>query len=243
MIGIYKITINGKNYIGQSLDILERWRQHINHSFGNTEQQLYQDMNKYGLENVQFSILELCTPNLLDEKEEYYNRLYQAYEIGYNQSRSYNTNSLTIEEANKIINSIIKEKEKTLQQIADENNISIYTVKAISRGDTHKNPELNYPLRGNSWSFYCQQCGEKISSGHKYCKSCAALLRMEQKRHDIKKPSKEELQQLAYENSFADLGKRFQVDRSTISKWLQSYNLPYTKTQIKTFSRKEWLAL
>ena len=99
MIGIYKITIDNKNYIGQSIDILERWRHHINNYLDiNNTLPLYQDMRKYGIENTNFSILELCEKEQLNEKEEYYNRLYQAYENGYNQSRGYNTNSLTTEE-------------------------------------------------------------------------------------------------------------------------------------------------
>jgi len=242
MIGIYKITINNKHYIGQSNNILERWRQHLDNSFRNVDLPLYQDMNKYGLDKVQFSILEICPIELLDEKEEYYNKLYQAYEKGYNQSRSYNTNSLTIEEVKKIINSIINEKEKTLQQIADENNTTIYIVKSISRGDTHKQADLIYPLRGNNWNFYCEKCGDKISSGHKYCKSCASQTYREKQR-GTKKPNKEELQKLAYDYTFSDLGKKFNVDRSTISKWLQSYGLPHTKKLINTYEKEEWLAL
>ena len=243
MIGIYKITVNDKIYIGQSNDILERWRQHLNNSFRHVDRPLYQDMNNYGLENVQFSILELCPSELLNEREEYYNRLYQAYEKGYNQSRSYNTNSLTIEEGNKIINSIINEKDKTLRQIAYENNTTISVVKAISRGDTHKQANLIYPLRGNNWSFYCEKCGEKISSGHKYCKSCAAQIRGEKQRKGYKKPAKEELQLLVYDNTFTDIGKRFNVNRSTISKWLQAYNLPYTKKEIHNYTKEEWMSL
>ena len=244
MIGIYKITIDNKNYIGQSTDILERWRHHINNYLDtNNTLPLYQDMRKYGIENTNFSILELCEKEQLNEKEEYYNRLYQAYENGYNQSRSYNTNSLTTEEVKKIIYSIINEEEKTLQQIADENHTTLYVVKSISRGDTQKQTDLIYPLRGNNWSFYCEKCGEKISSGHKYCKSCASQMRGEKQRNGVKKPTKEELQQLVYNNTFADLGKQFNVDRSTISKWLKAYGLPYNKKDIKNFSKEEWLAL
>ena len=71
MTGIYKITVNDKIYIGQSNDILKRWRQHLDNSFRHVNTPLYQDMNNYGLENVNFSILELCPAELLDEREEY----------------------------------------------------------------------------------------------------------------------------------------------------------------------------
>ena len=68
-------------------------------------------------------------------------------------------------------------------------------------------------------------------------------MRGEKQRNGVKKPTKEELQQLVYNNTFADLGKQFNVDRSTISKWLKAYGLPYNKKDIKNFSKEEWLAL
>lgn len=68
-------------------------------------------------------------------------------------------------------------------------------------------------------------------------------MRGEKQRNGVKKPTKEELQQLAYNNTFADLGKQFNVDRSTISKWLKAYGLPYNKKDIKNLSKEEWLAL
>ena len=39
MIGIYKITnnINGKIYIGQSIDIKERWKQHLYKAYNKKE--------------------------------------------------------------------------------------------------------------------------------------------------------------------------------------------------------------
>lgn len=248
MIGIYKITVNNKIYIGQSKRILERWRQHLSIAFGNTTTKnynlpLYQEMRKCGIENVSFTILELCSIDQLDEKEEYYNRLYEADKNGFNQSKSYGVNSLTKKEVEKIIYSILNDKEKTLQNIADENNVSLCIVKAISRGDTHKQVDLIYPLRGNNWGFYCEKCGEKISSGHKYCKSCAAQIRGEKQRQGYKKPTKEELQLLVYDNTFTDIGKRFNVDRSTISKWLQAYNLPHTKKEIHNYTKEEWMSL
>lgn len=66
MIGIYKITnnINGKVYIGQSIDINKRWKEHKYRSqIPNKEydKYLYRAFRKYGLENFTFEILEECT--------------------------------------------------------------------------------------------------------------------------------------------------------------------------------------
>lgn len=55
--GIYQITnlINGKIYIGQSIDIERRWNQH---RYGKGSLILRNAINKYGIDNFNFQILE-----------------------------------------------------------------------------------------------------------------------------------------------------------------------------------------
>lgn len=67
--GIYKISniINGKVYVGQSLDIKNRWKGHIGAI--NHDNCLYRAFRKYGIENFTFEILELCDKKLLNERE------------------------------------------------------------------------------------------------------------------------------------------------------------------------------
>ena len=73
MIGIYKITnkINGKTYIGQSNNIERRFKEHKWKS-KETNKSLKLAYEKYGLENFEFSILELCKLEELNDKEIYY---------------------------------------------------------------------------------------------------------------------------------------------------------------------------
>lgn len=90
LIGIYKITnlLNNKSYIGKSIDILERWKQHIEVSQCNKKESyydLYCDFRKYGINNFSFTILEMCDKGILQEKEQYYIQKYNSYENGYNQ--------------------------------------------------------------------------------------------------------------------------------------------------------------
>ena len=70
MIGIYKITnkLNGKVYIGQSINIKQRWKQHRTNATVRKEN-LYLAFQKYGLENFSFEVLETCQEKELDEKE------------------------------------------------------------------------------------------------------------------------------------------------------------------------------
>ena len=62
--GIYKITNlkNDKAYIGQSLHIQERFRQHIKKglSYAPSTNKLYQEMQNTGIENFSFEVLDKC---------------------------------------------------------------------------------------------------------------------------------------------------------------------------------------
>ena len=77
MIGIYKITnkINGKCYIGQSINIKQRFRDHKNCK---VDKPLYRAFKKYGLKNFKFEILEECSKEELNEKEIYYIAFYNS---------------------------------------------------------------------------------------------------------------------------------------------------------------------
>ena len=59
--GIYKITnlINGKVYIGQSINIEDRWKQHLYQS-KKEKTPLYQDMIYYGEDAFKLEIIEEC---------------------------------------------------------------------------------------------------------------------------------------------------------------------------------------
>lgn len=72
MIGIYKITnkINGKFYIGQSIDIKRRFIEHKTPHGTMTSIKLA--IKKYGKENFSFEIIEECEVEQLDEKEIYW---------------------------------------------------------------------------------------------------------------------------------------------------------------------------
>lgn len=88
--GIYCIEniCNHKKYIGQSVNIYERWSKHRTllrkDSHGN--QHLQYAWKTYGEENFLFYIIEECCVDKLDELEIYYTNLYNVYDnqYGYN---------------------------------------------------------------------------------------------------------------------------------------------------------------
>lgn len=98
MVGIYKITnlINNKIYIGQSVDIKERWQEHkrINERQNENakimqQYPLYKAFKKYGLNNFLFEVIEECLITELDDKEIFWIKYYNSY-IGFENSNGYN---------------------------------------------------------------------------------------------------------------------------------------------------------
>ena len=80
--GIYEIRnkINNKRYIGQSLHVKTRISKHISllKKGEHQNKHLQNSWNKYGKENFHFSVLEYCSVDMLDEKEDYYIAQYQS---------------------------------------------------------------------------------------------------------------------------------------------------------------------
>ena len=72
--GIYKITntITGDFYIGSSKDINRRWAEHKCPSRWKQckNNPMYLDMQKYGIENFVFEVIEEAEENFLKEKEQ-----------------------------------------------------------------------------------------------------------------------------------------------------------------------------
>jgi len=81
-IGIYRITnlLDGKCYIGQSVDIAERFRQHIKCGLGidTPNNILYKAMLQDGVENFAFEVLEECERSALNTQEVYWIDYYKS---------------------------------------------------------------------------------------------------------------------------------------------------------------------
>lgn len=86
--GIYKITNldTGIAYIGQSVDIKERFRTHIKTalSCAPSTNKLYQEMKRAGLDHFSFEVLEEVPRLQLNEREVYWIDFYQTKEFGLN---------------------------------------------------------------------------------------------------------------------------------------------------------------
>jgi len=141
IIGIYIITnlINKMVYIGQSRNIIQRWREHRSFLRGNVNREnshLQNAWNKYGEENFEFKVLENCIVENLNEKEIYYIAKYESN----NRSKGYNNESGG--NANK--------------------NVSIETRNKISKNHANVNG-INNPYYGKKHS---KETREKIKKNH-----------------------------------------------------------------------------
>lgn len=248
MCGIYKITnnINGKVYIGQSICIEKRWKNHKNYfGKGKEDYPLYRAFSKYGIDNFSFEVIEECEVDLLNEREIYWISFYNSNQrkFGYNQTLggSYSTPiKLTLEDAEKIIESL-KNSSLSQEEIAKQFNISQRTVSGICLGESWRKVGESYPIRaknsqrGEFKENYCIDCGEKISAGALRCNSCRGKISRKAER-----PSREELKNLIRHLPFTKIAEQFNVSDNAVRKWCDSYNLPRKVKEIKSISDAEW---
>lgn len=265
--GIYKITnlINNHIYVGQSIDIKRRFREH------KSENSLVVDkaIKKYGVENFSFEIIEECDSSMLDEREKYWIAFYDSCRIGYNctyggQGTKCSSIKLSNEDVEKIYQ-LLLDFEFTQNEIATRFNVSYQTISDINRGKSRKIEGYNFPLRGHNIQHekFLQQEKDKKSkelsetkekskkpkvlSKTKYCcTQCGKLISKnitglcstcyKKTTRVAKRPEPVELAQEILESSFCAVGRKYGVSDNAIRKWCISYGMPTKKEELK-----QWL--
>ena len=243
-VGIYKIEnlVNGKIYIGQSIHIEQRWKEHCRLSNNSL---ISQAIQKYGKEKFSFQILkEVDDINLLNQIEADYIRQFNSLvPNGYNivlldEQEHHQFNKYSYEILIDIIDKI-KNTNLSFKEIAKIYDLDTSMIYYLNRGDYHTLPDEEYPIREvkdvSKKYHYCQDCGIEISKNAKRCMACDHA----RQQHCIH-PSREELKGLIRTKSFVKIGEIFGVTDNSVRKWCKKENLPYKKSDIKNYSDEQW---
>lgn len=239
MIGIYKIEnlLNNKIYIGQSVNIKRRWGEHCR----NKDSLIGKAINDFGKHNFDFQILEECTIDMLNDRENYYIKLYNSVSPnGYNtHDRAYcNHTSEKLFQGEDLykVYDLIQNSDLTLTEIAKLYNVSRRTIVRINYGDVHAQDGVEYPLRKQYFreASYCPRCGKEKSHKSKICQECYSA----GVKHE--RPNKDKLKELVRKLTFVEIGRMYNVSDNTIKKWCKYENIPYRKKDIQLFSDSEW---
>lgn len=144
--GIYCIEniMNHKKYIGQSIDVEERWRKHVSelkHGYHHNDY-LQKSWNKYGENNFKFYILEYCSVNILYNREIYWINFYNTI----NRDNGYNLKS-----GGQNGGSILSEysKEKLRESIKNSyNNFNLREIRSFDALNQWADPKIKEKISG-----------------------------------------------------------------------------------------------
>lgn len=166
MKGIYKFTnnINGKVYIGQSINLEKRYgehkRGHVNSNYSNYDTKFYRALRKYGFDNFSYEILEQSndfTFEELNKLEVEYIDYYNSYNNGYNtQPGGDNCGTPRVLDVDKVLqikDRIVNTKD-LFSEIAKEYSVEESLITMINNGKVWNwIGNTDFPLRKNASSI------------------------------------------------------------------------------------------
>ena len=156
---MYKNKVNGRCYVGQTIQTIKRRRiQHISAANRGMEQPFYKAIRKYGIDNFDFEVLLSNVPvALLDDLEINTIHMYDAYTKGYNAAsggkvnRGFTLSDVTKEKL-KQANLGKKASEMTKQKMSDS-----------QRGRKHSEDTKKRISRSNLGNYHTEATKRKMS--------------------------------------------------------------------------------
>lgn len=244
MTGIYMFTnkCNGKSYIGQSVDIDRRYKEH---RFRKERSLFHSEIEYYGFSNFDFVVLEECPIEELNDKEILYiDKFDTLFPRGYNLSTGGQTPHL-----NALVNycqvgeiiELLKNTTLTNSQIGELFGISDQMVSDINCGRSWIRDGINYPIRNGRGVVkrsnfkpvvLCSECGCEISKKSKtcLCRSCY------NKKQSIHIPSRDDLISDLMTGTFESVARKYGVSSNAIRKWCAKYDIPKNSQKYKELS-------
>lgn len=183
--GIYKIEnlINGKKYIGQSIDIQYRFNNHKSESFNPKsnayDTAIHRAIRKYGVENFKFEIVEECDQENLREREIYWIKYYNSFGSGYNlTSGGEGVPTINIKQVQKLWDDGLSIKEISTKMNCQQHTV-IHILEAYdnyTREESYKRGRINarkknskpivqYDVDGNFIQKYCSAVDAEERTG------------------------------------------------------------------------------
>jgi group I intron endonuclease len=178
----------------------------------------------------------ICFKNNIEIKR--FNSINEAGEWIYNQGLSQSAHAAY----NSIRISMLKDGQAYgfLWVLVDEYDEDI---KKEFKNTQKENLKLSYNNEKITINKRCNLCGKLIYKKSNMCKSCsnkAKGFKFVKKREEYRGVTRDILKQEIRTTSFVELGKKYGVSDNAIRKWCKTYNLPYKKSDINSYSDEEW---
>ena len=239
---IYLITnnITNEKYVGQTKSsIYVRFAGHIHDYKRFPNRKLYHNMIEYGADNFIPSLLEECDDNLLNQKETEWIEKLDTFKHGLNETPGFiqkepeekrNSSEEIRKKYGQKISQIDCETGEIIQTFSSQmeagrwlkaNNLS--NIEDLRKLSSHLSRASKNHLKLGG--YYWQTTGQPIKE---------MITNLEQI------ISKDDLKKKIRFQSFAAIGREYEVSDKTISRWCIKYNLPSTKKEISKYTDEEW---
>lgn len=232
MIGIYKIEnlINGKVYIGQSINTDKRLHTHKlkcnRHKHAESDKPLYRAMKKYGIDNFTYEVIQECPKESLNKLELFYIIQYSSNIRKYGYNLNLQGSSATFNKLNNtILIHIIEDLKSGIKKadICHKYSISHQYLNLINKGECLKIETETYPIREISDIHLfkkskkeCLICGT-LTKNKKFCSVICS--KMSQRKVD--RPDNKSLQEEFVNSTYTIMGRKYGVNANTVKKWLK----------------------
>ena len=154
---IIKNDINSKVYVGQAINVKQRFQSHCKPSSSQDNDLVSRAIQKYGRNHFWYEILESQIENY-DQREKYWISYYNCIRPnGYNISEGgdyppvqkgthYPESKLTDKQLNELIYDL-QYTQLSYSQLSDKYDLSKSSIYEINNGKTYFNSEISYPIR------------------------------------------------------------------------------------------------